>query len=85
MAPAVPKPKIVHVVKISAQSEQLQQRYDCFTGFFLKKMHYWSSSLNKSCSNEKKSVNKVVIKSKIAHVVKISAQSEHLQQRYDCF
>ena len=36
MAPAVPKPKIVHVVKISAQSEQLQQRYDCFTGFFEK-------------------------------------------------
>ena len=36
MALAVPKTKIVHVVKISAQSEQLQQRYDCFTGFLKK-------------------------------------------------
>ena len=48
-------------------------------------MHFWSRSLNKSCSNEKKSVNEVVVKLKIAHMVKISAQSEQVHQRYDCF
>ena len=44
-----------------------------------------SSSQKKSCSNKKKSVNEVVVKLKIMHVVKISAQLEQLRQRYDCF
>ena len=48
MAPAALKHKIVCLVTISAQSEQLWQRYDNFYRFF-EKMHYWSSSLNKSC------------------------------------
>ena len=41
-----------------------------------------SSSQKKSCSNKKKSVNEVVVKLKIVHVVRISAQSEQLCESF---
>ena len=44
MVPAVLKHKITHMVQISAQSEQLRQRYDCFYWFFEKtQLRYVSS------------------------------------------
>ena len=74
----VVKLKITHVVWISAQSEQVWESFTSFTRL----RSSGSSSLNKSCSNKKKSVNKVVVKLKIAHVVWIWAQSEQLWESF---